>query len=62
MSELEKQCDNLMNDCHRCADFLEGKPGLNGPQQVIDLYRAIARLAMIVKQAKGLSSIPARSP
>lgn len=59
MNALEQQIENLIKDAEICAQFLEEKPGLCGHQQVIDLYRAIARLAHIVRHAESLRSMPA---
>lgn len=46
------QIDELINACRNAADIYEEKPGLVGPHAVVDLYRAIATLAEIIKAGK----------
>lgn len=61
MSELERQIESLMADAEKCAKTYEEKPGMAGPEAIIDLYRAIARLAIIVKHADALRNVTATS-
>jgi hypothetical protein len=46
---MPEQLEALIGDCEKCAEVYDEKPGLAGPQAISDLYRAIARLAAIVK-------------
>lgn len=43
------EIDQLIADCEKAAAFYEQSPGLVQPATIIDLYRAIARLAALVK-------------
>ncbi len=52
MIDIAFHVDSLVGDCEHCAKTLEEKPGLAGAASIIDLYKAIARLARIVKAAE----------
>lgn len=39
----------VVSDCERCADEYARQPGMAGSLTMIDLYRAVARLARIVE-------------
>lgn len=41
--------ETVAADCENCATEYERQPGLTGALTMIDLYRAIARLARIVE-------------
>ncbi len=45
MTELEEIADNA----RKCADFYEKSPGAVDHRAIIDIYRAIARLADAVR-------------
>jgi len=42
--------DSLQQQCEKAATFYEEKPGLQGPQAIIDLYRVCAQLASRVQE------------
>lgn len=46
---MREQIEALIADCEKAAAFYDEKPGLAGPQAITDLYRAIARLATLLK-------------
>ncbi len=46
--QIAEGLTEFARDAEKCAEFYEGSRGLVGPEVVIDLYRAIARLSNIV--------------
>ena len=49
MTDMREQIETLIADAEKAAAFYDAKPGLAGPQAISDLYRAVARLARLVK-------------
>jgi len=50
---------SLVDDCERCAKVYDDDPGPADPAAISDLYRGIARLALIVKLHDSLRQMPA---
>lgn len=47
---MDKDLDQLLQDCERAADFYAEKPGYVQPATTIDLYRTIAKLARLIRK------------
>jgi len=47
-SQIKDLLASFKSDCQQCAKSLEEKPGLAGAASIIDLYRALDRLASII--------------
>lgn len=58
-----EHAEEVANDCAKCADEYEQRPGMAGSLTMIDLYRAIARLARIVEaQSNEIAALRRSSP
>jgi hypothetical protein len=53
---LEEELSELAVSAEEAATFYEGKPGLVGPNAIIDLYRVTARLAKLMSEIERRSA------
>lgn len=50
MTTKKNEASAIVDECHKCADHYEERPGTAGALTDVDLYRTIARLARIVER------------